>query len=373
MIKIYAAIRARMAAFSMAAICTYLVLAAACVSVWYAAERTAPSSEQRFILTCLGFAAVGYLVVGAGKACRAWFERRAGELFVVTLLLLSAISWEAKMHLSTASLNEAGLSNVQRAKHKTNVNTADELKRATERYNSAQFARDSLSREFLAPLPMINGKPVATGAEARAIADSSRAQKGRWDATNGCKETVNKSQREFCKTYADAIAALTASDAKAGIEARLNEANQTFNRADAELKAARAASDAAPSDISGERADTANLTKVAHMLGFSSYDAELSNALQTIIVLSVFLVVIEWMHQAEKYRHMPRKPWGIARAFRSLASAIRFAITGEKQDDVVEVATTHTREIHTVHDPLVAAKLARIQKWAASNGQVAAA
>lgn len=40
---------------------------------------------------------------------------------------------------------------------------------------------------------------------------------------------------------------------------------------------------------------------------------------------------------------------------------------------VIDPAGIHTREIHTVHDPLVAAKLARIQKWAASNGQVAAA
>lgn len=327
MIKLFAALRNIL---SLARLLQAVVMAAATVSVWYAAERMATGGEQRFILVALGFAAIGYLVVGSGRACRAWFERRIGEFAVCALVLVTAISWEAKMHLSTASLNEAGLTNVQKAKHNTLVSNADEFKRATETFNTAQFARDSLSREFLAPLPTIAGKPVATGAEARAIADNMRADKRRWDATNGCKEAVNKAQREFCGKYTEALTALKASDAKAGIEARLNEANKIFNQAAADLKAARAASDGSEVVTSGDRADTRNMIKLAAFLGFSSYDAEFSNALQMIIVISIILMVSEWTLVADEYKGKPRKPWGAIDAVRRAYSFLYYLVTGDR-------------------------------------------
>jgi hypothetical protein len=304
--KIWAALRGKVSGLEDALIA--LVMLASFASVYYSSTQLSKPGVTMWISVAIGIAAVGYLVVASGKACHAWHQRRLGALVFNLMLLGAAFAWETKAHMSTASLNEEGVSIKQAAKSQTHSSAKDAVNEAAAKVSGLRKSRDDLQASAYEAKPKIGDRIVASSVEADAHIKMSKAHRF-WKMTDECTSTGGKATSAFCREYAEAVGALSAISVNEGRLVKLGKASEALAIAELELKEARASLGTTDVAVSGDRSDTKNMTKVAGWLGFSSYDAELANATLMLMVMSLFLIIAKWGRTAEEYAGVDLPSW----------------------------------------------------------------
>jgi hypothetical protein len=231
-----------------------------------------------------------------------------GALVFNLMLLGAAFAWETKAHMSTASLNEEGVSIKQAAKFQTHSSANEAVNEAAATVNGLRRSRDDLQASAYEAKPKIGDRIVASSVEADAHIKMSKAHRF-WNMTDGCKSTGGKATSQFCKEFAEATGALSAIAVNEGRVAKLDRVSAELSAAQIKLDTARAALGTTDVSVSGDRSDTKNMTKVAGWLGFASYDAELANATLMLMVMSLFLIIAKWGRTAEEYAGVDLPSW----------------------------------------------------------------
>jgi hypothetical protein len=304
--KIWTALRAKFGGLEDLLIT--LVMLASFASVYYSSTQLSQPGLLRYISIAIGIAAVGYLVVASGKACHAWHQRRAGSLALNVLLLCAALSWETKAHMSTASLNEEGVSIKQMTSSQRHTSAKDAVNEAAAKVSGLRKSRDDLQASAYEAKPKIGDRIVASSVEADAHIKMSQAHRF-WSVTDKCTATGGKQTSQFCREYSEAVGALSAIAVNEARVAKLEKVSAALTAAEGELKEARASLGTTDVAVSGDRSDTKNMTKVAGWLGFASYDAELANATLMLMVMSLFLIIAKWSRTAEQYAGVDLPTW----------------------------------------------------------------
>ena len=261
------------------------VLVAAVIAVVYYSGDKAKDAPTQAILIFLGLAAGGFHLVGAKKACAAWFNRSIGGLFAWSLVICGAIAWEVNSQMGIASQNQDNLSTIQRTAAVKSQTTDAEVNRIA----GMLLAKQSESAWKTDPGPLGAIQQRIDGAKANRF----------WDLTEQCNAPKGPQTRKFCADYRQA-------EADKAMASRREVLNTEIASLNTELAQARQARMAGPSVASMDRADMRNLKRLTNL---STEDLELSQSLLVVIVMSLFLTVAGWLMKAEEYEGKPRKPW----------------------------------------------------------------
>lgn len=233
---------------------------------------------------------IGLVCVAIGEflswhnAATAWHERRAGSMFLWSVLggLLSVGTLYT--NFSSAASNNDGVAVIQKTAFVKRANVEEELA-------AAKRSRDDLQKR-------LELTPIRTADQAQAHIDNAMAHKF-WKATNGCTETKGPQTRQFCSDYASAIAD------KAGATAAITM-REELKVALAAVKRYEANQDSGSAVVSDE-APNVGLIKAG--LNVSSVEARHVDAMVLPFLVQAMLLFGGILLANEHFRGKTPRPW----------------------------------------------------------------
>lgn len=233
---------------------------------------------------------LGLVCVAVGEflswhnAATAYFERRAGSLMLWSILGATLSAGTIYTNFSTTAGNNDVKAGIQKTAFVSYEDTDKTERELTER--KAQLQQE------------LKLAPTRTAEAARAAQDNAKAHRF-WKLTNGCKETKGQQTRDFCSSYASAVAdesnagrALTNKEELAAVTAQL-----------ADVRKARAAAPAAISD------DQANITMLSRVASMDKATARTVDAMVAPWLVQAMLVFGGILLAAETFRGKTLPPW----------------------------------------------------------------
>lgn len=233
---------------------------------------------------------IGLVCVAIGEflswhnAATAWHERRAGSMFLWSILggLLSVGTLYT--NFSSAASNNDGVAVLQRTAFVKRTNVEEEL-------TAAKRARDDLQKR-------LELTPIRTAEQAQAYIENAMAHKF-WKSTSECKETKGPQTRQFCSDYASAVAD------KAGATAAITM-REELKVAIAAVKRYEANQDSGSAVVSDE-APNVGLIKAG--LNVSSVQARHVDAMVLPFLVQTMLLFGGILLANEHFRGKTPRPW----------------------------------------------------------------
>lgn len=233
---------------------------------------------------------IGLVCVAIGEflswhnAATAWHERRAGSMFLWSILggLLSVGTLYT--NFSSAASNNDGVAVLQRTAFVKRTNVEEEL-------TAAKRARDDLQKR-------LELTPIRTAEQAQAYIENAMAHKF-WKSTSECKETKGPQTRQFCSDYASAVAD------KAGATAAITM-REELKVAIAAVKRYEANQDSGSAVVSDE-APNVGLIKAG--LNVSSVQARHVDAMVLPFLVQAMLLFGGILLANEHFRGKTPRPW----------------------------------------------------------------
>lgn len=233
---------------------------------------------------------IGLVCVAIGEflswhnAATAWHERRAGSMFLWSILggLLSVGTLYT--NFSSAASNNDGVAVLQRTAFVKRTNVEEEL-------TAAKRARDDLQKR-------LELTPIRTAEQAQAYIENAMAHKF-WKSTSECRETKGPQTRQFCSDYASAVAD------KAGATAAITM-REELKVAIAAVKRYEANQDSGSAVVSDE-APNVGLIKAG--LNVSSVQARHVDAMVLPFLVQAMLLFGGILLANEHFRGKTPRPW----------------------------------------------------------------
>ena len=321
-----------------------LVFAAGAMYIYMHSGAPVPAWMGIAAALVLGIAALAFEYLASHNVVRAWHERSVGGIVCWSMIWIGAFAYGSNAWLGAASEGQESKAGLAKAAYYTSQDATSEVDRARGKVVTYKAERDRIHQERWAPLPTVAGNAVGSGSEARELLKGYESNTRFYaQLTKQCTETRGPETRAFCKSYAEAKAAVAASDARETKALALEAAEKNLAVAEAALAEARARADITPTVTSDKRADLGILVRYSHMSERTAMDVQ---AMLKVAVISLFISLTGFLMAMEEYRNKPRRQW-------PLVARLKRLIYGKDASDPVYAgrdATTTVVEHRTTID-----------------------
>ena len=286
----------------------FIAMVVGIISVIYYSRARATDTMNYVVLCGIGIAAVIFAKTAASGFVTSLFNRKLLRMAGYAVILAAAYAWDFNAHLAVGSSNQDGLSAIRQAAYTATSTKEQAEAEALEALKTAKRDAEEIRRAGWELFPTVAGKQLASIDAADAAIQVAEAHKF-FKLTDGCRETKGPQSRAHC----DMLAELKAAKAKIALmlaeRSKLPEASKLVADAEARLKAARDDRAHTPVVLTTERADAANLIKLAKLAGIDGYDVNFGNAALFAIAMLIFISVTEAIRTAKEFDGLPRKEW----------------------------------------------------------------